>query len=294
MTRVRALAILGAVFALACSEPQPSGGEATSEGDSETTAESESGTEGTETGEAPGSTVSGVVVDEQGAPISGLPITLCGEVCQIGMTDAEGAFEVTQVAPGPKVLEPALVPIGEDTLEDAVLSWSRFFDIVSVVEGEDLQLEQPLVVLRVEGAVGPLAGPQELEPAPGLSVRFDADLVAAAGALPVGVDAVWLGAREVPDSLWPGGGLEGWSILRAWTFAPWDLDAEDAFSVDASLPAALDPDAEVAFLVADYTYGFMTGLFWEEQALLSDDGLTLSTPMDGGLDRATLWLAVTR
>ena len=298
MARRRLCVLLCATFGLGCGGPEPAvepGDESTSESsgtDTDTGTDADTGTS-TDTGEELGSTVSGVVVDEQGAPIADLPVTLCGEVCQVGMTDAGGAWEIVDVAAGPKVIEPALVPI-EGELEDAVLGWTRFFDIVTVVEGEDLHLDEPSVMLRVEGTVGPLTGPQDLEPVPGLAVRFDADYVASEGALPVGVDAVWLGGRTVPQELWPTGGLGDWTVVEAWAFAPWDLDGEDAFAVEATLPAPLPMDAEVAFLVADYTYGFMTGLFWEEPAELSPDGLTLSTPMDGGLDRATMWLAVTR
>ncbi|MCA9696501.1 MAG: hypothetical protein KC431_03165 [Myxococcales bacterium] len=247
------------------------------------------------TGEPPaqGSLV-GWVDDIDGVPIPDLPIALCGQVCQIATTDAEGRFEVLEVAPGAKVLEPALVPVGDEGLAQAVISWTRFFDIVTLGEDEALVLPEPFVMQRVEGAVGPLTGLQQLEPAPGLLVGFDADAILAAGPLPAGAEGVWLGATEVPPPLWPSGGLGDWQILAAWRFAIWDLEDEDGFAVAATLPQALEPGAEVAFLVADYTYGFLEGTFHEEAAVLSPDGTTLSTPIDGGLDRSTMWLAVTR
>jgi len=62
--------------------------------------------------------------------------------------------------------------------------------------------------------------------------------------------------------------------------------------VSVELDEALAADAEVAFLVADYTHGFMNGEFFEEAATLSEDGRTVST-LDG-IDRTTMWMAVTR
>lgn len=262
-------------------------------GDTATFSESESETGPSPDLPGPSASVVGFVSDELGAPIPSLPITLCGEVCQLGMTDAAGRFEVLDVSAGVKVLEPALVPVGDD-LEAAVKSWTRFFDFVELAEGEQLVIDEPFVMLRVDNTVGPLSGPQTLTPLPELSLSFDADAIADAGALPVGIDAVWLGARAIPNQLWPSGGLEGWTIVAAWSLAVWDLDAPNVFAVEATLPRALPADATVAFLVADYTYGFINGKFYEEPAQLSADGLTLSTPLGDGLDRATMWLAVTR
>jgi hypothetical protein len=66
--------------------------------------------------------------------------------------------------------------------------------------------------------------------------------------------------------------------------------------VSAPLGAAgpLPAESEVAFLVADYTYGFQNGVFFEEEAELSSDGTSIATPATGGLDRSTMWLAVVR
>jgi hypothetical protein len=270
---------------------------AESSGDGDTETGTETGAE-TETGGVPdlpmpGGSVVGFVVDELGEPIADLPMTLCGVVCQIATTDAEGRFEFTTVDVGVKVIEPALVPVGDD-LEAAVKSWTRFFDFVSVGEDEAVVIDEPFVMLRVENTAGPYVGPQTVELLPELTVSFDADAIVEAGALPVGIDDVWLGAREIPTQLWPQHGLEDWTIVAAWGLAVWNLEAPDTFAVEATLPQPLAPNAEVAFLVADYDYGFANGKFFEEAAQLSDDGLTLSTPVDGGLDRATMWLAVTR
>ena len=47
-------------------------------------------------------------------------------------------------------------------------------------------------------------------------------------------------------------------------------------------------------LVADYVTGFRDGVMQVEQAEISADRLTVSTPAGAGIDRATLWVLATR
>ena len=237
--------------------------------------------------------VSGRVTDEQGDPIANLSLSLCGEVCLIEPTAEDGSFLFTGVRQGAKVIEPTLVPPGDD-LSLAVRSWSRFFDLIEVADGEIVEISREFVLRQVPEVAGPLIGHQELNLLPDLQLRFDADEVLADGPLPVGADDIWLGAVAIPHLDWPTGGLGDWTIQAAWTLAIWDLEAEDAFEVTATLPAALDEGVEVAFLVADYTYGFSNGRFFEEAAELDAQRITLRTAGDAGLDRTTMWLAVSR
>ncbi len=237
------------------------------------------------------STVTGTVTTTSGEAIADLTIALCGQVCLLDSTDADGRFFFDRVLSGVMVLESFAAP-GDDPPADA-RSWTRFFDFVAVGEAEDIVLDRPLVVHRVEQPAGPLLGPQDLDLGGGLRVGFDVDDL---GLLPVPGDDVTLGATVIPEADWPVGGLGGWTVVGAWGLAIWDLAAEDGFAVRATpgLAQPLDPGTEVAFLVADYTYGFVNGIFFEEAAELSADGLTWSTPDSGGLDRTTLWLAVIR
>jgi hypothetical protein len=140
-------------------------------------------------------------------------------------------------------------------------------------------------------------GEQHLELDGGLEVAFDADVFGEQDLALLGLPhEVYFGAVEIPERDWPTGGLGDWTILRAWSTAIWDLEETDAFQVRAPLGDAgpLSADAEVAFLVADYTFGFINGVFSEEPAVLSEDGTAIVTPEEGGLDRSTLWLAVAR
>jgi hypothetical protein len=235
--------------------------------------------------------VEGAVVDEAGEPVVGMSVSLCGAVCNLAETDDAGVFVFEDLLPGTKVLEPTLAPVADgEELADAVLQWSRFFDFVTVAEDGDHVLDGPFVLPAVPTISEPLTGVASLDLGADLSVTVDADAIVDDGPMPTGADAVRLGAVPLPPERWPTRGLDGWTVHAAWALAIWDLEAEDAFAVTAELPEA--PDGEVAFLVADYTYGFTEGRFWVEDAVL--DGTTLSTPPDGGLDRSTLWLAASR
>jgi len=239
--------------------------------------------------------VAGTVVDIDGVPVAGLEVSMCGTKCQVTPTDEEGVFVFDDVPPGVQVLEPAIAHRAEgEDIAEAVRRWTRFFDFVDLADGEAYEFEEPLVLYPVEGAVGPLNGQQDLDLLPDLNVRFDAFEILQDGPLPAGADAVWLGAVAIAPEHWPTRGLDGWTVEAAYGLAIWDLEAPDAFEVTVELPSPLPPDTEVAFLVADYTYGFLEGRFFYEPAVLDADGVTLRSSADGGLDRATLWLAASR
>jgi hypothetical protein len=239
-------------------------------------------------------TVEGVAVDVAGDPIEGLGVSLCFTVCRITETDAGGTFRFDGVDPAVQVIENIGLP-GDDP-RAAALGYSKFFDFVDVGLDEQIVIDRPFVVPSVV-TEGPLSGPQAFSLAGGLEVAFDADRFGTEdNPLPTPAMALHFGAAEIPEVNWPTRGYDGWRILRAWAFAVWDLHAEDAFTVTAPLGDAgpLPADSDVAFLVADYTYGFVNGTFFEEAAEVTPDGTALVTPAGAGIDRATLLLAVVR
>jgi hypothetical protein len=239
--------------------------------------------------------VQGTVHDEGGAPLAALGVTLCSDVCLVTETDPSGVFLFEGVAPRAQVVESIGYP-GPD-LAASAQSYTRFFDIVDVALDEQIVIARPFVMRATVSPAGPLSGPQQLILDGGLEVGFDADLFGVPGnPVPSPAVELFLGAVEIAEADWPRGGLDGWTILRAWGLAVWDLESDDAFEVVAPLGAAgpLPAGSEVAFLVADYTHGFLHGVFFEEAAELSADGMAIQTPATGGIDRATMWLAVTR
>lgn len=238
--------------------------------------------------------VSGTVVDEDGAPIEALGVSLCFTVCRVVETDAMGGFLFVDVEPAVQVIENIGLPTDDPI--SAALVYTKFFDFVTIGEDEQVSIERPFIVRRVD-TDGPLDGPQQLTLAGGLEVSFDADRFGTSeNPLPSPAMELHFGAVEIPPEDWPAQGYDGWRILRAWGLAVWDLQEQDAFTVTAPLGGAgpLPSGSEVGFLVADYTYGFKNGDFWEEDAVLSADGMSISTAPSGGLDRSTMWLAAIR
>ena len=238
--------------------------------------------------------VSGTVVDDQGQPLAALGVTLCSTLCRVVDTDAGGAFLFEGIEPDMQVLENLGLP-GDDFVAAALVT-SYFFDFVSVGVDEEIVIERPFVVRTLDTS-GPLTGPQQLTLDGDLEVAFSADLFDTEdNPLPSPAMELHFGATEIPQADWPTAGYDGWSLLRVWGLAVWDLHEDDAFAVTAPLGAAgpLPAGSEVAFLVADYTYGFMNGKFREEEAELSADGMSIVTPAGKGIDRATMWLAVVR
>ena len=236
--------------------------------------------------------VAGTVVDEDAAPVEGLGVSLCFTVCRVVETDASGAFLFEGIEPATQVIENIGLPTSDPI--SAALVYTKFFDFVTVGVDEAVTIARPFVVRRVETS-GPLSGPQTMTLDGGLQVEFDASLFGTdTNPLPSPAMELYLGAKEIPEADWPANGHAGWRIVRAWGLAVWDLHHDDAFAVAAPLGETLPAGSEVAFLVADYTYGFKNGVFFEDSAVLSADGTSLLTPPTVGLDRATMWLAVVR
>lgn len=231
--------------------------------------------------------VEGIVTDDQDAPIPGLQVTLCGGVCRVTTVGPDGSFRFDGVWPQVNVLESVDYPGDDQTV--AILEWSRFYELVELADGEHLVLDRPMRVHPVSTARD-LAGPQDLELAPGLRVAFDADRVGVDHPLPVPADQVALGATELPGQDWPRA-TGDWTPHKAWALAIWDLEIDDGFSVTATLDTPIPAGSEVALLVADYLTGFAEGTLEVEPATLSADGLTVTAP---AVDRTTLWMVASR
>lgn len=244
-----------------------------------------------DSGEVPGGSLRGTLVYQDGSPVSGVMMTLCSTYCITDDTDDSGEFWFADATAGIHVLENAV--LGGDDAAALGERYPRVYDFFEIGSGSDVVLEQPMVLREVVDPLAPLLGPQDLFFDGGLRVQFDADLVGAEGnPLPYPAERVSLGAVMRPADEWPIRGLKGWTVLAVWSLAMWDMKLADGFQVSVQLDEALEAEAEVAFLVADYTHGFMTGEFFEETAILSEDGRTVST-LDG-IDRTTMWMAVTR
>lgn len=223
--------------------------------------------------------VTGRVLDPDGLPAASTMLTFCHETCLNAPTDDDGYFIFADFPAGTYVLENIGVPDGD------LYGWSRFFEFVTVADGEHLELGD-FVIPQISGSSG-LTGPQAYSDG-ALSVSFDADAVT----LPFGLsEGVGFGTAELPQAWWPSGGHDNWEIVKAWAVAPWDQRGDAVFDVSVTLDAP-NVGGLMSFLVADYEEGISTGEFAWYPADVSDDGLTVSTPAGAGLNRATLILLV--
>ncbi len=227
-------------------------------------------------------------VTPDGEPVRDLMITLCGAACYNEPTNCDGVVYFPFAETDEYVLEP-LFAIDLD-----FATWSRSYDFVSFdATGPQIDLSaEPFTIPAVE-EIEPLGtGAQERVFASGLEVRFNADHVE----LPFGPDEGTLGAVEIPPGRYPTGGLLGWTPLRVWALAVWEMEIEDpeGFQVVAPLTEALPDGAEVTFLVAHYDYGIVEGSFEVFPAEIAADRMSISTPANQGIDRATMWIAAMR
>ncbi len=223
-----------------------------------------------------------------GSDVQNLMITLCGSSCYNEATNCEGIVYFPIAMTDTYVIEPLFA------LDQEFDRWARSYDFVQYAEGlGELDLtDSPYTVPLVEEIEPIGTGEQERIFASGLEVRFDADDVT----LPFGPDVGTLGAVELIGDRMPSGGLMGWTPLRGWALAVWDMEIEDptGFQVVAPLTEAVAAGDEVTWLIAHYDYGIVEGTFEAFPAELAADGMSISTPPTEGIDRATMWIAASR
>ena len=232
--------------------------------------------------------VAAAFVKPDGSPVQELMITLCGGACYNEPTNCDGVVYFPVAADDTYVLEPLFA------IDQEFDRWARSFDFVeydATMGSLDLTAS-PFTVPLVEDIEPIGAGAQERVFPSGLEVRFDADDLT----LPFGPEAPSLGAVEVPAARFPVGGLMGWTPLRAWALAVWEMEIEEpaGFQAVAPLTAAVPDGNEVTWLVAHYDYGIVEGTFEAFPAELAADRLSIRTPAGEGIERTTLWIAATR
>ena len=227
-------------------------------------------------------------ITPDGEDAKNLMITLCGASCYNEPTNCEGLVYFPFADSDIYVIEPLFAPNLEFD------RWARSFDFVDYDATTDrLDLTATPYTLPLVEEIEPF-GPNEVERifSSGLEVRFDGEAVE----LPFGPKVGTIGAVEIPEANYPTGGLLGWTPMRVWALAVWDMEIEEAegFQVVAPLTTEVPDGAEVTFLVAHYEYGIVEGTFEVFAAEVAGDRMSITTPPNAGIDRATMWIAAMR
>ncbi len=223
-----------------------------------------------------------------GTDVQNLMITLCASSCYNEPTNCEGVVYFPVAGTGVYVLEPLFA------LDQEFDRWARSYDFVAYAEGQgELDLTATPYTIPLAEEIEPIGtGEQERVFASGLQVRFDADAVT----LPFGPEIGTLGAVEIPPERFPTGGLRGWTPMRVWALAVWEMEIDEpvGFQVMAPLTEAVPEGNEVTWLIAHYDYGIVEGSFEAFPAEVAADRMSISTPAAQGIPRSTMWIAATR
>jgi hypothetical protein len=248
-------------------------------------ADDDDGDDDDDTTPPPTTLVRAHIVKPDGSDVPDLSITLCGDLCLVARTNEVGIVEFANPPVGDRyVLEPLFPIDGEFT------RWSRFYEFVDVEAEGVLDLTAvPFVIPEVADAVDLTDGANTFD-FDGMHVEVDGGTVRG----PLGQEALRaFGAVEIPQERWPQQGLDGYLPLAAWATVVWDSEVEEGvgYEVSMTVDPPLADGATVAFLVAHYDAGIVSGLFDVHSAEVADGGATIRTPDGAGLPRATLWIA---
>ncbi len=257
--------------------------------DDDTTGDDDTAGDDDDSTPAPEGAVSGRVVDLVGAPLEDIGVSCCSEeMCLTSSTDAAGDFTISGLNANTYVIDNLGYP-GTDP-QNAAMEWSKFFEFVPVASDVQVTVSHDLVLPQVAEAQQVSSGANSLSYAGGLSVSFDgSDLdvpFLVADITPLTLGAIEL---EEPDA-WPVGGLDGHEVLRAWSFAPFELGLKSGghISVSITMSEALASGTTASLMWADYSEGVETEQFESASATVSSDGLTV----DGEIEKLSLLLLV--
>ena len=242
---------------------------------------------------APEGSLSGRVVDLSGAPLANIGVSCCSDqTCLTATTDADGDFLIEGLAANTYVVDNLGYP-GSDA-QAAAMSWSKFFDFVTIGVDETVILERDLVLAEAAEPQQVVGGANNFSYQGGLAVSFDGSALSLpflvghftndddedniANYLDADANLAFeVSAIELPESAWPVGGLDGDEIKKAWVFAPFETALEEgAFTVTMTFDAAIPAGNSVSLLWADYDLGTHAEHFERATATVNADGLSVT------------------
>ncbi|MFV8750971.1 hypothetical protein ACNOYE_10540 [Nannocystaceae bacterium ST9] len=241
------------VFALGCtpstSDDDDVGGDSTDEASDSSGSDSTDGsdttagdTTTTDTGVEPLATVTGTVLDMQGAVLPSPGIQLCGPIDAEGVVescipvqvdDAAGTFEVGAMKTGLWALKCVHGPV------DGRNFTGQSFQI-TIAEGDELDFSAPPIVIPEVADVTDVAGVSGMTDIPiddVLTLHLDPSLAQTPDFTAPSV----LGGLAVDAEFWRVSEVEGAPVIAAWSFTPFGTHATEGsfgFSLDGALGLA--------------------------------------------------------
>ncbi|NVB40208.1 hypothetical protein G6O69_20365 [Pseudenhygromyxa sp. WMMC2535] len=237
--------------------PADPGGEDTDDGTGSTDDEAgESTDEGTteagETTDDDGSTdtaedlatITGVILDMQGAALPTPGVQLCGpiddegnvEACiPVSVDDSSGAFSI-----GAKKTGLWSLKVVHGSVDDRNFAGQAFQ--VTLSEGDALDFSDPAIVIPEVSATTVLDGLTQVNLDGGLSLSIDPEQAQT----PDFLAPTALGGLVVDPQFWRVDEVEGAAVIQAWAFSPFGTKAKDEGSFDFSVDDSLGLDAGTA------------------------------------------------
>ena len=237
------------VFAFACTPDQPADGEEseTSAGDGDGDGDTGDGDGDGDPGDGDGDTgtpepigtVTGVLLDAQGAPLPSPLLQWCGTIDDMGAVGAcypinvegtDGTFNIPVPAAGLWSFKIVQGPV------DGRNFTGQAFQL-TMNDGDALDFSMPPVVLPEVDAVTDLMGETNVDIDGVLSIMIDPAMAMS----PDFLEPTQLGGLAVPMEYWRVPDVDGAPVIAAWSFSPFGIKSTEggfAFTVAGSLGLA--------------------------------------------------------
>ena len=238
------------VFAFACTSPSPGDeeiGDDSTDGTEESSTDSTDGTdstddETTDTGADPVATITGVILDTQGATLPSAGIQLCGPIDDQGVVEAcipapvdtdSGEFSVGAYKLGLYALKCVHGPV------DGRFFTGQSFQI-TLAEGDALDFSVPPITIPETSDVTDVTavmGMIDISIDDILTLRLDPSLAQS----PDFTAPNEVGGLQVPEEFWRITEVDGAPVIAAWAFTPFGTHATEGpfeFTLDTSFGLA--------------------------------------------------------
>ena len=242
----------------------------------------------TDTGAPDLATVSGVIVDMQGAPLPSPGVQLCGPIDDMGIVEAcipvpvdAGSFTV-----GAKKLGLWSLKVVHGPVDGRNFAGHAFR--ITLNDGDALDFSSPPITVPEVSTLTPLAGETMVSVEGGLTITIDP----ANAQTPDFIAPTQLGGLVVPQEFWRVTEVDGQPVMHAWAFSPFGTKAKSGsftFTIDDALGLAAGETVNVHAIEKDNG-----DIHLVATGIVNGDASAIDlTPEGEGLHELT-WLMITQ